>query len=151
MKEKPTIIDFVNHYVGLYENDPYLYEKVGNEWKPSTFGEIKELAQRIAGGLMALGVEKEDRISYLAEGRNLWITGEFGLMYAGAISVPLSIKLAESSDLLFRIKHSDSKFIITTALQLPKIRKVIADLPLVHKVILNINISPYFWVTAISN
>lgn len=134
--EKPTIIDFVNHHVSLYENDPYLYEKVGKEWKPTTFGQTKELAQRIAGGLMALGVEKEDRISYLAEGRNLWIIGEFGLMYAGAISVPLSIKLAESNDLLFRIKHSDSKFIITTALQLPKIRKVIADLPLVHKIIL---------------
>lgn len=136
MKEKPTIIDFVNHYTSLYENDPYLYEKIGKEWKPTTFGQAKELAQRIAGGLMALGVEKEDRISYLAEGRNLWIIGEFGLMYAGAISVPLSIKLAESNDLLFRIKHSDSKFIITTALQLPKVRKVIADLPLVHKVIL---------------
>ncbi len=136
MKEKPTIIDFVNHNVELFENDPYLYEKVGNEWKPTTFGEAKELAQRIAGGLMALGVEKEDRISYLAEGRNLWIIGEFGLMYAGAISVPLSIKLAESADLMFRIKHSDSKFVITTALQLPKVRKIIADLPLVHKVVL---------------
>lgn len=136
MKERPSIIDFINHYVDLYENDPYLYEKVGNEWKATTFGQVKEMAQRIAGGLMALGVEKDDKISYLAEGRNLWIIGEFGLMYAGGISVPLSIKLSESRDLLFRIKHSDSKFIITTALQLPKVRKVIAELPLVHKIIL---------------
>ena len=58
MKEKPTIIDFVNHYTSLYENDPYLYEKIGKEWQPTTFGQAKELAQRIAGGLMALGVEK---------------------------------------------------------------------------------------------
>ena len=84
---------------------------------------------------MALGVEKGDKVSLLSEGRNLWVIGELGILYAGAVNVPLSIKLEESNDLIFRIKHSDSKYIMVSAGQLPKIRNILPDLPLVEKVI----------------
>ena len=36
-----------------------------------------------------------------------WILSELGLLYAGAVSVPLSIKLEEANDLLFRLRHAD--------------------------------------------
>ena len=42
---------------------------------------------------MSLGINKGDRISLLSEGRNLWVIGELGILYAGAVNVPLSIKL----------------------------------------------------------
>ena len=55
---------------------------------------------------------------------------------AGAVNVPLSIKLGETNDLVFRVKHSDSKYIITSKFQLPKIRAVLPECPLVEKVII---------------
>jgi long-chain acyl-CoA synthetase len=70
-----------------------------------------------------------------SEGRNKWMIGELGILYTGAVNVPLSIKLQSGSDLVFRIKHSDSRFVLVSGTQLPKVREIIDQLPLVDKVI----------------
>ena len=137
MTERITIIDFVEKYVARYSENPFLWEKNldTNQWEPTTYAETLRKAKRIAAGLMALGVEKGDKISYLCEGRDMWVIGELGVLFAGAVNVPLSIKLEETNDLVFRVKHSDSKYVITSKFQLPKIRKILPDCPMVEKVI----------------
>ena len=137
MTERITIIDFVEKYVARYSENPFLWEKNldTNQWEPTSYAETLKQAKRIAAGLMALGVEKGDKISYLSEGRNMWVIGELGVLFAGAVNVPLSIKLEEANDLVFRVKHSDSKYVITSKFQLPKIRKILPECPMVEKVI----------------
>ena len=137
MKERLTIIDFVEKYVAKYSDNPYLWEKNldTNVWEPTTYKETLDKAKRIAAGLMALGVQKGDKVSYLSEGRDMWVIGEIGVLYAGAVNVPLSIKLGEKNDLVFRVKHSDSKYVITSKFQLPKIRAILPECPMVEKVI----------------
>ena len=137
MKERLTIIDFVEKYVAKYSDNPYFWEKNldTNVWEPTTYKETLEKAKRIAAGLMALGVQKGDKVSYLSEGRDMWVIGEIGVLYAGAVNVPLSIKLGEKNDLVFRVKHSDSKYVITSKFQLPKIRAILPECPMVEKVI----------------
>lgn len=138
MAERLTIIDFVEKYVAKYSKNPFLWEKNldTNEWEPTTYEETLKKAKRIAAGLMALGVQKGEKVSYLSEGRDMWIIGELGVLYAGAVNVPLSIKLGETNDLVFRVKHSDSKYVITSKFQLAKIRKVLPECPMVEKVII---------------
>ena len=137
MAERITIIDFVEKYVAKFSENPFLWEKNldTNQWEPTSYAETLRQAKRIAAGLMALGVEKGDKISYLSEGRNMWVIGELGVLFAGAVNVPLSIKLEETNDLVFRVKHSDSKYVITSKFQLPKIRKILTECPMVEKVI----------------
>ena len=138
MAERLTIIDFVEKYVAKFSKNPFLWEKNldTNVWEPTTYEETLAKAKRIAAGLMALGVQKGEKISYLSEGRDLWVIGELGVLYAGAVNVPLSIKLGETNDLVFRVKHSDSKYIITSKFQLPKVRAILPDCPMVEKVII---------------
>ena len=133
--KKMTIIDFVEKYTHEYSELTFLREKVDGVWTETTFRETREEAYRIGAGLMQLGLQKGDKVSLLSQGRNLWITSELGILYAGGVNVPLSIKLTESTDLLFRIQHSDSRFVIVSEQQLPKIRKIIADCPKVEKII----------------
>ena len=137
MAKRITIIDFVEKYVAKYSENPFLWEKNldTNQWEPTSYAETLKQAKRIAAGLMALGVEKGDKISYLSEGRNMWVIGELGVLFAGAVNVPLSIKLEETNDLVFRVKHSDSKYVIASKFQLPKIRKILPECPMVEKVI----------------
>lgn len=132
---RPTIIDFVENYVDQFSSNPFLWEKTDGQWNSVSYSRTRQEAYRIGAGLMALGVEKGDKVALLSEGRNMWVLGELGILYAGAVNVPLSIKLEESNDLLFRLKHSESKYIMVSELQLPKIRKIVAELPLVKKVI----------------
>lgn len=132
---KLTIIGFVEKYTERFSGNTFLWEKKGKEWTSTTYARTKEEACRIGAGLMALGLQKGEKVSLLSEGRNMWVLGELGILYAGAVNVPLSIKLEESNDLVFRIRHSDSKYIVTSGQQLPKIRKILPELPMVEKVI----------------
>ena len=135
MAERLTIIEFVEKYVDRFASNTFLWEKQDGKWVSTTFAQTRSEAYRIGAGLMALGVQKGEKVALLSEGRNMWVLGELGILYAGAVNVPLSIKLEESNDLLFRLKHSDSKYIMVSGTQLPKIRKILGDLPAAEKVI----------------
>ncbi len=125
---KRTIIDLFEESVAKYGTKEFLLEKHNGKFEPTTYNDTKSRALKIGAGLTAIGIERGDRVSILAEGCNNWIISELGLLYAGAISVPLSIKLEESNDLLFRLKHSDAKLIFVSKHQLKKIRSIVADL-----------------------
>lgn len=135
MAERITILEFVEKYTRQYSDLTFLREKPDKEWTETSFETTRLEAYRIAAGLMTLGIEKGDKVSLLSEGRNLWVIGELGILYSGAVNVPLSIKLEEGGDLVFRIRHSDSRMVMVSASQLPKIRKILPDLPQVEKVI----------------
>ncbi|MBR5324074.1 MAG: AMP-binding protein [Muribaculaceae bacterium] len=132
---KKTLVDLFEESVNKYSNNTFLLEKTGKEFTPTTYAEVKEQVYRLGAGLRALGVKKGDTMALLSEGRNMWIIGELAMFYAGAINVPLSIKLEESNDLLFRLIHGDVKYIMVSGNQLKKIRLIIDQLPAVEKVI----------------
>ncbi len=138
-----TIIDFVEKYTREYNELTFLREKVDGKWTETSFRQTREEAYRIGAGLIQLGLKKGDKTALLSQGRNLWITSELGILYAGGVNVPLSIKLTETTDLLFRIQHSDSRFVIVSEQQLPKIRSIIDQCPKVEKVIVLDPISEY--------
>ena len=125
---KRTIIDLFEETVAKYGSKEFLLEKHNGKFEATTYNEAKQQALNIGAGLTALGIERGDRVSILAEGCNNWIISELALLYAGAISVPLSIKLEEANDLTFRLRHSDSKLIFVSKHQLKKVRNIVAEL-----------------------
>ena len=140
---KKTIIDLFENSVKLYPNNTFLLEKTGKEFEPTTYTQVKEQVFTLGAGLQALGVKKGDTMALLSEGRNMWVIGELSMFYAGAINVPLSIKLEESNDLLFRLEHALVKYIMVSKQQLGKIRLIIDKLPLIEKVIVLDQIDSY--------
>ncbi len=133
---KPTIIDLLNQSVDKYANEPFLWEKLSTEFIPTTYLETKKQAHILASGLLSIGVEAGDKIALLSEGRNAWIIAELGILHAAAVNVPLSIKLEESNDLIFRLIHSEAKYVFVSGGQLKKIRNISAALPQLEKVII---------------
>ena len=125
---KRTIIDLFEESVSKYGSKEFLLEKHNGKFEPTSYNETKSLALKIGAGLAALGIERGDRVSILAEGCNNWIISELGLLYAGAVSVPLSIKLEESNDLIFRLRHADVKLVFVSKYQLPKVRRIASEL-----------------------
>lgn len=126
---KRTIIDLFEESVAKYGSKEFLLEKHNGKFEPTTYKESYDRAITIGAGLAAIGIERGDRVSILAEGCNNWIISELGLLYAGAVSVPLSIKLEEANDLVFRLRHADVKAIFVSSYQLPKVRRILAELP----------------------
>lgn len=131
-----TIIQLFEESVEKYADNTFLWEKKNDAFDALTYRQTKDEVYRLSAGLIRLGVAKGDKVALLSEGRNAWIIGELAILYAGAVNVPLSIKLEESNDLIFRLQHSESKYILVSGLQLKKIRSIIHSLPLVEKIII---------------
>ncbi|MBQ5593812.1 MAG: AMP-binding protein, partial [Bacteroidales bacterium] len=140
---KKTIIDLFENSVKVYPNNTFLLEKTDKVFEPTTYTQVQEKVYALGAGLQALGVKKGDTMALLSEGRNMWVIGELSMFYAGAINVPLSIKLEESNDLMFRLEHAMVKYIMVSKQQLGKIRLIIDKLPLVEKVIVLDKIDSY--------
>lgn len=119
-----SIPDFFEKYVEKYKNNPLLWEKHEGKFKSTSYKEFHELVIRFAAGLYKIGIDNGERVALLSEGRNDWLMGELGILYNGAICVPLSIKLNEDSDLLFRLQHSECTSIIVSKQQYPKIKQI---------------------------
>lgn len=135
---KKTLVDLFEESVKLYANNTFLLEKTDKKkgFEPTTYAQVKEQVYRLGAGLQALGVKKGDNMALLSEGRNLWVIGELAMFYAGAVNVPLSIKLEESNDLTFRLIHGDVKYIMVSEQQLKKVRKIKDQIPAVEKIII---------------
>ena len=140
---KKTIIDLFENSVKVYPNNTFLLEKTDKVFEPTTYTQVKEKVYALGAGLQALGVKKGDTMALLSEGRNMWVIGELSMFYAGAINVPLSIKLEESNDLMFRLEHAMVKYIMVSKQQLGKVRLILDKLPLIEKVIVLDKIDSY--------
>nr|WP_321357326.1 AMP-binding protein [uncultured Draconibacterium sp.] len=129
-----TIVALFETAVANYPDNPYLWEKSKGEYRPTTYKETREKVLNLAAGLIQLGFKKSDRAALVADGRNDWIISELGMLYAGGINVPLSIRL-QNNELAFRIKHSGSKYIFVSKLHAEKVEAIRNELPELEKVI----------------
>jgi long-chain acyl-CoA synthetase len=62
------------------------------------------------------------------------VIGELGILYAGAVNVPLSVKLSPE-EIKFRINHSESRMILTSSGQASKLEPVIDQCGSLEKII----------------
>ena len=129
-----SLIQFFDESVEKYSNNVYLWEKPQEKYEGTTYGETKKQVYEFAAGLIRLGIKKGDRLSIVSEGRNGWVIGELGILYAGAMNVPLSTKL-HPEEIKFRITHSESKMILTSSTQYQKLKEIINDCPSIEKII----------------
>lgn len=130
-----TIIELFETSVAKFSNNVYLWEKQNGKYEGTTYSQIRELVLQFGAGLVALGLQKGDRVGLIAEGRNAWIISELGILYAGGINVPLSIKLESGNELKFRLAHSGSKMIIVSRGQAAKVEEIRDQLPDLEKII----------------
>jgi long-chain acyl-CoA synthetase len=129
-----SIIQFFEESVEKFSSNVYLWEKPAEKYEGTTYGETKKQVYEFAAGLMNLGVKKGERLSLISEGRNSWVIGELGILYTGALNVPLSTKL-NPEEIKFRLNHSESKMILTSSLQAWKVKEIIKDCKFIEKII----------------
>ncbi|MGV8137459.1 MAG: AMP-dependent synthetase/ligase [Mangrovibacterium sp.] len=130
-----TIIELFEASVNKYSENVLLWEKKGGEFRATSYKEVHRQVLQFAAGLQATGIKKGDRIGLISEGRNQWLISELGILYAGAINVPLSVKLDARSELKFRLEHSGCRMVIVSEGQAFKIEEIRKDLPGLEKVI----------------
>lgn len=130
-----TVVELFERSVALYGSNPLIFEKREGEWSPTTYKQVKQEAQQFGAGLLAMGLQKGDRIALLSEGRKDWLVAELGMFYAGMVNVPLSVKLDAGTDISFRIEHSGARMVIVSPSQAAKAEQVLDVVPTLEKVV----------------
>ncbi len=129
-----SLIQFFEDSVKQYGSHPFLWDKRDAVYQSISYQETYEKVETLANGLLANGLQYGERVALLSEGRPYWLISELAIVYCGAINVPLSTKLEADIDLVFRLNHSESRFIIVSSTQLYKIRLVKQQLNFVQKI-----------------
>lgn len=130
-----TIIDLFESSVAKFPDNIYLWEKQNGKFEGTTYRQTHDLVFSFGAGLLALGLQKGDRVGLISEGRNAWIISELGILYAGGINVPLSVKLDSGNELKFRLAHSGCKMIVVSKGHASKVEEIRDELPDLEKVI----------------
>jgi len=130
-----TLINLFENSVNQFPDNIYFWQKVGGQFQGTTYTETRKHVYEFAAGLMKLGLQPGDRVTLLSEGRNEWVISELGVLYNGAVNVPLSVKLNEPEEIAFRLKHSGSRLAIVSGRQIQKILNIWSGLPLLELII----------------
>ncbi|HNW59837.1 MAG TPA: AMP-binding protein [bacterium] len=133
---KRTLPYLLEQSVEKYPDNILLWEKIGNRYEGTTYSEARRQVYLFAAGLLSLGIQKGDRVALISEGRNAWVIAELGILYTGAVNVPISVKVEELADLKFRLSHSGCRMAVVSGSQAHKITAIKNDLPVLEKVIL---------------
>jgi fatty-acyl-CoA synthase len=107
MKVPLVLTHFLDRAVAQYGEKTAVYcdERV------FTYKELNVRVNQLSRGLRELGVEKGDRVAYLAPNTVEMLEGFYGVFQLGAIMVPLNIRLIPE-DYLFILNHSESKILL---------------------------------------
>ncbi|MDD4644989.1 MAG: AMP-binding protein [Bacteroidales bacterium] len=131
---KRTVLQMLRTSAEKYPKTAYTNQKGDDGWVGLTYPGMLHEARFLAAGLYELGLEKGDKVAILAEGRNRWLSGEYGILFAGGTTVPLSIKLMPD-EVLFRLNHSESKAIIVSKNTFEKVASIWTQLQFTKKII----------------
>ena len=108
----------------------------GSGWGAITWQQTKERADAIAAGLVALGVQPEQRVAIASATRIEWVLADLAIMCAGAATTTIYPSTLED-DVVFILADSESRVVFAeNEAQLAKVAIARDRLPDVQKVVL---------------
>jgi long-chain acyl-CoA synthetase len=110
------------------EVEAYRYP-VGERWESVTWQQTGDRVRRLAAGLVALGIEPEQRVAIAATTSYEWILADFAIMCAGAATTTI-YPTTTSSEVAYILGDSGSRMVFAeNDDQVKKIREHRSDLP----------------------
>lgn len=99
-----VLTEFLDRAVELYGEKEAIYcdERV------FTYKQLNDRVNQLSHGLQDLGIQKGDRVAYLAPNTVEMLEGFYGIFQLGAVMVPLNIRLIPE-DYLFILNHSEAR------------------------------------------
>ncbi len=108
----------------------------GEDWVSVTWSEVGQRVRRLAAGLIALGVQSEQRVALASATRYEWVLADLAVMCAGAATTTV-YPTTTASDVAFIVANSGSRIVVAEDdAQLAKLREHREEIPDVARVVL---------------
>ncbi len=112
-----------------------MFKDDSGRWVSRSYDEVGDIVKKLSLGLMALGIEKGDKVSILGNTRPEWTYFDFAALTAGATVVPI-YQTNSPEECEYVLENSDaSAVIVEDEEQLEKIRAVRDRCPKLQHVI----------------
>ena len=85
---------------------PLLRQPFGDEWEIYTWGDVGQMARKLATGLKSLGLRENAHIGLISKNCREWIIADIAIMMAGYVSVPFFPSL-KGEELSFLLDYGD--------------------------------------------
>ena len=92
------------------------------------YGALADQLRRMAAGLLAAGVRREERVLLLMHDCSDWPVAFLGAMYAGIVPVAVNTLLT-ADDYAFMLAHSRAQAVLVSAALLPTLQAALAQAP----------------------
>jgi long-chain acyl-CoA synthetase len=136
--QSKTLADLLPRSAAKYGAQPAVRFKEGDAWVDRSFQQVLDTVKPLALGLVALGVEKGDRVSILGNTRPEWTYFDYAALSIGATVVPI-YQTNSPEECAYVLENSDAKVVVVEDEdQLAKIREVRAGLPQLQQVVMMI-------------
>ena len=107
-----------------------------------SYGELEEQVRRLAAGLRALGLRREERVLLLMHDCNDWPVSFLGTIHAGLVPVAVNTLLT-ADDYAFMLEHSRAQAVLVSGALLPTLSAAMTRSDHeVHKVIVSRPLAP---------
>ncbi|HEY5924324.1 MAG TPA: long-chain fatty acid--CoA ligase [Kofleriaceae bacterium] len=117
------------------DREAYRYP-VGEEWRSMTWRQAGERIKAIAAGLLALGLNREERVGILSNTRVEWLLCDLGILSAGGATTTV-YPSSTPEDCAFILADSETRYVFAEdASQVAKLRDHKAEMPKLQKLIL---------------
>ena len=88
-------------------------QKIGGRWETLNFDQLYRRAHDFGAGLIAMGLQKGDRVAIIAENSLDWVVGYLGISVAGGTAVPLYTELKQS-EVEEMVTRAGARFVIAS-------------------------------------
>ena len=124
---------------------------VGESWESVTWKEAGDEVAKMAGGLLALGIQPEQRVGIASGTRYEWILADLGIMCAGAATTTVYPSTNED-DTAYILADSECQVVFAEDdQQLTKLKARKSELPHVKKVVTFDGTADGDWIISLSD
>ena len=124
--EVKRTFDILDRYMELFPKEDALGGKKGNDWYTYSTSEYYEKSHQFAMGILALGLQKDDKVATVTTNRPEWNIVDMGLAMTGVVHVPIYPTIGEE-EYRYILEHAETKLLIVGDRKLYEKLKPIAD------------------------
>lgn len=130
-----TTADLLTIAAEMFAGDVFGKYKDGDAWRDVTYAELGTTVREISKGLIALGIQHQEKVSILGNTRIEWTYADFGALCTGAVVAPI-YQTNSPEECHYVLEHSEAKAVfVEDREQLEKIHEVRDRLPGLEHVI----------------
>ena len=128
-------VQFLDRVKASPSSEAYRYPEADGSWSSLTWAQAGDRVRQLASGLLALGVEREQRVGIASSTRYEWILADLAVMCAGAATTTV-YPSTNSDDVAYILADSDCHVVFAeNDAQVKKLVEHRDELPNVSKVV----------------